>query len=202
MIALLFRFDFNSMNNSLLPPIYQKEIKSEKIMRVCLAFIFLVSVAFLVGIIFMLPSYFTLVFSRADVLRRLDAQERTFARQDTAALEQSIGTINKRAGSYQANEFIRKRIAPLLIHLATADTAAIKLSYLDLQGANDGIFTLTLHGMARTRDNLLEYIRRLKEVSEFAVVRSPISNLLRETDAPFELEIDLKKDAYFYVPKP
>ncbi len=191
-----------SMNYSLLPISYQKEIRREKIMRIGLLFVLLISTVFFVGIIFMLPSYFTLVFSRADVLRRLDAEQKALARQDTAALEQSIGAVNGHANAYKDNEAMRKRLGPIMVHLAAADTTSIRLSYIDFHSSNGGMFTITLNGVAITRDALLAYIQNLKEVPEFAAVHSPISNLLKEIDVPFSLEVDIKKDSYYYVPKP
>lgn len=184
---------------SLLPPIYYKEIRREKIFRLSVLFLILISGVLLVGIIFIFPSYFTLMFSTEDILRRWDAEQQSFERQDITSFEETVAKINKQSALYLNNENRRYQLAPLLVRIAEADDKNIRLNKINLQPENGGSFHIVISGTAATRDALLEYTQKLKNTPEFGLIRSPIKNLLKESEVPFEMDIVVKKDAYFYV---
>lgn len=188
--------------NTLLPTIYHKTVRREKIFRLITMFFLLLSAVAVSGIVFLFPSYFVLIFSRDDVLRRLDVQQRAFERQDISSFEESIATINRRAATLQKSESLRHALAPLLARIADVDTVGIRLQSIDLRANTQGSFIFVLRGTATTRDAFLSYVKQLKGISVFSSVRSPISNILKESDVQFELEIAINKDSYFYVAQP
>lgn len=183
---------------NLLPQIYRKEIRKEKIFRASFMFFVLVSGVLFVGIILMLPSYFTLMFSATDVLRRWDVEKKTFDRQDVASFEEMITRINQRVTLYTNNENRRHRVTDLLVGIAGADNKEVRLTNINLRSETDGSFTFIITGTATTRDAFLSYVQRLKGVPQFSSVNYSISNLLRESDVAFELDISIHKESYFY----
>lgn len=183
---------------SLLIDKYKKEIYREKILRLSFVFISLVSGTVFIFIIFMLPSYFALIFATNDTFLRLDAQKKNIELQDINFFEEVTRKINKRADLYVANESRRYQLSTLLIRISNITGNDIQLKSIDLK-SDGGLFVFVLRGVASTRDSFLSYTQKLKSAPEFSSVRSPISNLLREFDAPFEVEVFIKKDAYFYV---
>ena len=184
---------------SLLPQIYQKEIRREKIFRLCFLFFSFASEVLLIGIIFMLPSYFSLIFSANEVLRRWDAEKQAFERQDITSFEDTITQINRRAMLYTNNENKRYHLARLLVRVAEADDKYIHLNSINLQSENDGSFKFAIRGSATTRDAFISYIQRLKDTPEFLSVYSPISNLLRESNISFAIDILIKQESYYYA---
>lgn len=158
----------------------------------------LVSGALSVGIILMLPSYFTLMFSATDVLRRWDVEKKAFDRQDIASFEEMITKINQRVSLYTNNENRRHHLTDLLLGIAGADNKEIRLNSINLRSETDGSFTFILMGTATTRDAFLSYAQRLKAVPQFSSVNYSISNLLRESDVAFELDVSISKESYFY----
>lgn len=198
------RFGFNtiSMNNSLLPALYAKEVRREKIARLIALFFVGTSIIFFVGGVFLITSYFTLVFSKQDVLRRLDAEEQSLARQDIKTLEAYISASNKRSLTHTKNELRRHALSPLLRELARIDTAGVKLSSLLFSRKPDGTFSLAMKGNADTRDLFLAYAREAKAISLFDTLDSPVANLLSETNVLFELTATIKKQSFFYDEKP
>src|SRR3989344_2283356 len=147
---------------SLLPQIYQKEIRREKIVRLCFLFFSFTSEVLLIGIIFMLPSYFSLIFSANEVLRRWDAEKQAFERQDITSFEDTITKINQRTMLYTNNENRRHNLSRLLVRVAEADDKNIHLNSINLQSGNEGAFKFVIRGTASTRDAFLSYIQRLK----------------------------------------
>lgn len=184
---------------NLLPETYQKVIRREIILRLLFVFIVLISIVIVIAIVFMLPSYFALRFSTADVFRRLDTENKTFERQNIGSFEDTVRKINERIGFYVANEHRRYALAPLLVQIANMTDTNIILNSIDLRSENKGLFIFDLKGIASTRDAFLSYVQKLKGAPEFSEVRSPISNLLRESKVPFEIEVLIKKESYFYV---
>ena len=65
-----------------------------------------------------------------------------------------------------------------------------------------GAFVVSLQGNATTRNAFLEYIQSLENADGVAVVRSPVDNLLRETDVLFSIDVVLNKEFYSYVANP
>ncbi len=183
---------------TLLPASYTNEVRREKIFRLAFLFVVFVCLGILVGIVFMLPSYFAVVFSKNDVLRQLSTQQEVFAKHNVSAIEAEITRVNDLAHLYQHNETGRKSLAPLLLRLSDG-AANVKFINLSLQQNASGQFVFALEGIAQKRDDLLAYIERLKKAPEFDSVRSPISNLLRDTNAHFMVEVVLKREYYDVV---
>src|SRR3989344_4316184 len=183
---------------SLLPQEYTKEIRREKILRSAVVMFGIFDITLLFGIVFLLPSYFALTFSQDDVARRLRVQQESLARQNVQALEDAIRRVNTLAISHQRNESRRKSVAPLLLRLAAADIRGVALRTAHLFEDKTGAFVVSLQGNATTRNAFLEYIQSLENADGVAVVRSPVDNLLRETDVLFSIEVVLNKEFYSY----
>ena len=184
--------------NLLLPELYKKRLRREKIARLAIFFIGWIAAVLVIGIIAMLPSYFSLVFLQDDVQRRLKSQEESFARHDVTSLENKINTINTLLASYQKNELLRHFVAPLILKISNAAEPSIALSSLELEKKSGGVFILTLRGKANVRNDLLSYIDQFKMMPEFSSVRSPVSNILQSKDVSFTLEITPRTDFYGY----
>src|SRR3989344_5796435 len=120
------------MANSFLPPIYQKALRREKILRLSSAFLGLLSSVAFLCVIFLLPSYFMLAFSKDDVLRRLKTQEEVLAKKELKKLEEKIGGVNRLAAAYRKGEDGRKNISPILAGIANSAPEAVKFSAITL----------------------------------------------------------------------
>src|SRR3989338_335997 len=155
---------------NLLPQIYRKEIRREKIFRASFMLFVLISGALFVGIILMLPSYFMLMFSASDVLRRWDVEKKAFDRQDISSFEEMITKINQRISLYTNNENRRHHLTDPLLGIAGADNKEIHLNSINLQSETDWSFAFIIMGTATTRDAFLSYAQRLKGVSQFLSV--------------------------------
>ncbi|OGF73626.1 hypothetical protein A3J56_00605 [Candidatus Giovannonibacteria bacterium RIFCSPHIGHO2_02_FULL_46_20] len=190
------------MGISLLSKEYTKEVRREKILRSAVVIFGIINTVLLVGIIFMLPSYFTLTLSQEEVARRLQAQQESFARQNVNVIEEKIQKINALAALHQKNENNRRRVAPLLLGLASSDIPGVELRTARLSEDESGSFVVLLQGRAATRNAFLTYEKSIENIDGIAAVHSPVSNLLHEADVLFELEAVLNKEFYSYVKNP
>jgi hypothetical protein len=131
----------------LLPQIYSKILKREKlILRIFLICVF-TGFIFLSGLIFLLPSYFSLVFSLDDVLRSLNTEEVSIKRKNVEDIESKISSANFRIDSYFTGESKRKSFSELLLLLIIPASDEIKLTSIEFKksGSNEFIFYLQIH---------------------------------------------------------
>ena len=178
---------------------YQKEFWREKAARLIIALLAFVGTTTFIGAIFMLPSYFVLALSHDDVLRRLKAAEEVLATKEIAGVEAEIRAVNYKITNYEKSESRRYALSPILIKIAKTMPADIKISGINLGPSDASSFTITMTGEAQKREGLLKFIDNLRLIKEFDSVYSPVTNLLKEINAPFRLEIKLKSEVYGHV---
>lgn len=175
---------------------YEKAVRSEKIYKLSSAFLALLSLSVLVWIVCMTPSYFVIVFSKDDILRRVDVEEAVLARRKLGDLEAETAKINKIISDYGNNEAKRRSFSDLLISVFRASPQGIGIENVALSKNKDGVFILNLQGVASTREELISYISALQKIPAFSEVNSPISNLLEESNAKFNLDLKIKPESY------
>lgn len=184
---------------TLLTAEYEKIIRKEKILRLISGFVIILNVALLFGLVFMTPSYFLLVLSKDDILRRLESSKEGFEKKSFKTADDDIKSVNFLVSGYENDQNKRRELAPILSKFASVSRPEIKISYLNLRKTNEGAFSLLIRGKASIREAFLAYLENLKSLPEAESVVSPISNLLKDRDSDFSLEIKLKKETYNYV---
>jgi|SRR3989344_1012755 len=182
--------------SGLLPESYIRAFKMEKIFRFCLGAILYVSLVFIFGITLLIPSYFTLKFSLNDTLRQLETQELSIRRRNAENLEKDIISLNSMLRDYNRNELKKFSFSELLSSFINFSAPGIKINGMDFDKNQNGEFFVRLSGEAVLRNDIIIYTGVLKNLKEVSEVRSPITNLLKETNASFIMEADIKKEFY------
>jgi len=185
----------------LIPDKYEKIFKREKTLKLSFAFVVLLATLVLSLVVFMLPSYFVLVFSEEDVLRRLKAAEEVFEKKELKNTEALVRTVNTSVSIYEKNEKRKKELSSLLIKLFNATPPEVKVSSINLQRDEKGIFEMSINGFATKREDFLKYMVALEKNEAISSIDSPITNLLKETDAIFKIGLKIKPEFYSYVGK-
>lgn len=180
----------------LLPLIYSKTFKREKIISASFLIFVFSGIIFLSGFIFILPSYFALVFSLDDVLRRMDTEEISLKRKDVDGLESKISYVNSLIDSYFDGESKRKSFSSLLFSLTNSVSNEIKLTSIEFQRDASKDFVFHIRGEALNRNALILYSQKLRQIDQVKELRSPISNLLQETNIKFLLETTINPKYY------
>ncbi|OGF62770.1 hypothetical protein A2662_00190 [Candidatus Giovannonibacteria bacterium RIFCSPHIGHO2_01_FULL_45_33] len=175
---------------------YEKAVRSEKIYKLSSAFLILLSLSVLVWIVCMAPSYFVIILSKDDILRRVDVEEAVLARRKLGDLEAETVKINKIISDYGSNEAKRRSFSGLLISVFRASPQGISIDGVVLSKNKDGVFILNLQGNASVREELISYVSVLEKLPAFSEVDSPISNLLEESNARFNLNLKINPEAY------
>lgn len=154
------------------------------------------SFVFVCGLVFLTFSYFSLRFSLNDTLRQLNTEQTSVSRRNADNLEKEISSLNSMLRDYSHNEFRKFSFSSLLTSLLSASFGGIRINGIDFDKNQEGIFFIRLSGEAALRGDLIAYEKLLKNLKEISAVRSPISNLLKDSNAPFVIELDIKKEFY------
>jgi len=177
---------------------YIKLARREKIARLAFALELLLAFSLLTGIVFMLPAYLSLALSKNEVLRLRVATEEVLLRKNLEEAGEKSDALNKIVASFDASEARRRNILPVVMRIAENTPEEIDILLLKLEPEKSGVFRITLNGKSKTRDVFLKYVENLKKLEIAEAVNSPITNLLKETDVVFALDIKLKKTSYSY----
>ncbi len=184
-----------------LPKKYSKIFIVEKVLRgASIVFLVLISV-FFIGTIFLLPSFFSLKLVAGDILRNAEVEEALLEKKDVASLEKEISFVNTALDSYEKNSMKSRSFSGFLSKFINLAPSGIRLDRIDFSQAKDGSFFLKLFGEASLRENIISYTESMRDIEEIKEIKSPLSNLLKNENAPFVLEADIKSDFYEYKNK-
>lgn len=184
---------------TLLTARYEKNIRKEKISRLLFGFLIILNMAILFGLAFMTPTYFLLILSKDDILRRLEAAKEGFEKKSFKNADDEIKSVNLLISDYENDQKRRKELAPILIKISSISSPEIRISHLNFRKVNEGVFSFLIQGNASRREPFLDYLSALRSLPEVDAVASPISNLLKDRDLDFSLEVKFKKEIYDYA---
>jgi len=182
----------------LLPKVYSQAFKKEKIIKRIFIVLVLWGLFLVLGIVFLLPSYFTLVFSLNDVLRSLSTEEVAIKMKDVEGLESKISYTNSLLDSYFLGVSRQKLFSELFLVLTGNISNGIKLTGIEFQKATGEGFLFLLRGEAVTRNSLIMFSQKIRQLPQVKDLRSPISNLLQDTEVKFLLEVLINSQFYEY----
>ncbi|HEY4521569.1 MAG TPA: hypothetical protein VJH05_00285 [Candidatus Paceibacterota bacterium] len=182
----------------LLPKVYSQEFKKEKIIKRIFIVFILWGLFLAFGVVFLLPSYFTLVFSLDDVLRSLGTEEVAIKRKNVEGLESTISYTNSLLDSYFLGVSKQKSFSELLFSLTKNVSNGVKLTGVEFQKSTGGEFVFLIRGEAATRNSLILFSQKIRQLPEVKDLRSPVSNLLQETEVKFLLEALINPQFYEY----
>ena len=172
---------------NLLPDEYKKQIRKEyrrRILIVALIFTFLTEI---VSVILLVPSYFisnTKYYSVESHLPKDVLADKTESLKTSDIIKKINDKIDllriSSAGKAQINKLINS------IVVEKYSTIAIRSISYEMRGDTAKIDVL---GVARSRESLLGFVDRLKKDKYFAEVYSPVSNLVKDKDIDFSIQI-------------
>lgn len=111
--------------------------------------------------------------------------------QGFSSYNQEVRKINQITHSVVTSGQNFQPIASDLLELANTMPTGIKLSTLDLDRPN---LKMTLSGVAKSRDDLLNYQEKIKEISWVDKIDTPASQLFQKENIDFGFTITLKKE--------
>lgn len=177
---------FFMLNLNLLPPNEKRDFRYELHRRVVSFFGFWL---FIYGVIFgvlALPAYFFAVFQLVEVERSRDAEIAALKASGGGVIEEKINAFNQRLRFLVKREEERQSVVPLIAGVFSEIPKGVDVSLFKLDIRRGEAILL---GKAKTRDALLRFITALRADSMVGSVSSPVSNIIKEEDIDFSLNL-------------
>ncbi len=178
---------------NLLPPSSQKRLTREYLAR-----LLLVSEVALIGIVIIsivaaLPSYISASARRSVLEKQKAIAEGSAARATEGNVAESLKKIQAlldRAVEYANPVTPTDHIEALL----RARTSGITFSLINYQATSPKQITISVNGIAETRNNLVAFISGLRSIPTFSKVDLPVSDLADADHIPFTLGLTVAPD--------
>jgi hypothetical protein len=173
---------------NLLPPSALRGLRKEYLYRLLLASMIALLAIACMSILLIFPSYVAVSARRSVVEREQaasDASPNHAARDSVLASLSSIKKLLDRASKLENASVPTDYLTPLLL----GRPAGITFSSVSYQQKSGAAATITLEGIAITRDNLVGFITALRAMKNFSAVDLPVSDLADSVDIPFTITL-------------
>ncbi len=111
--------------------------------------------------------------------------------QDAATQQKTLTTVSKALAVFvEPTQAEPTAVLREVLAVKPGGITLTEFSYTHVSGTE---YVAVIHGRAASRKTLVEFTDSLKANKLFASVESPITNVIRDTDAPFSITIGLAK---------
>ncbi len=174
---------------NVLPDILKEEIKIEYRSRrliVILLFVLLVQISFLV---LLFPSWLISRYKEQEMLGQSNSQKSSITSKNADSIMQTISDTNSGIGAINTT-FKYEKVAPLWNEIIAARSKSVSLLQLTYVSTGPSSATLSVRGISATREALVSFVKKLGDSKTFLNVDSPISNLAKDKDIDFTVNLD------------
>ena len=197
---------------NVLPDIFKKEIKSEYYLRrLIVVFIFVVFVQ-IVSLIFVFPSWLVSFYRQNEVSAEMNSEQSAAVSKNVNDILQTIDKTNQNLGII-SGAFSYSAVLPLVENIISYKTSAITLTDFTYDNSAVGqigngtmsqttagqapatsasgrTVPMSVSGIAKTREDLVGFVKKLEDSSVFSDVVSPISNLTKDKNINFVINLN------------
>lgn len=172
----------------LLTPEIRLQVAREYSLRRSVLILTALVAVLMVALIGLLPSYLISQLKQEEIAVRANSTLSTEEQGNTSAwlasFNAKLGILSGGLEASQVSSVIEKVIAErgTGISLTQFNWSEVK-----------GVATLSIVGVARDRQALLAFEKRLKEAKDFGSVTLPVSSLAKESDISFQMNLSLQK---------
>ncbi len=172
---------------NLLPKLERKKIDREYKMRIAIIYLFFVSTAIFIGLILLLPSYFIAdineKYAKKEIIDLENSTENTEREEINSMLRDTKEKLELIAQTEDS-----RYIHSIIDELSNALSGEILISNMVYREPNsEGAYSLSVEGVAKTRDSFITFTKLLDEIFEDVVF--PPQILASEKDIGFNLSI-------------
>ena len=144
-------------------------------------------------VIFALLAGALLLLVKAQLSKNLiEIQSRQILAAEYVTVNESVRVLDQQLARVETLQKMAMSPSALLRDLAARTPSGVAVTSLRFEVTTG---KMNVNGIAATRENLLAYEAALKGSPFVKQLESPISNLFRRTDAPFQFEIQLNVEA-------
>jgi len=174
---------------NLLPPGQKQIVEKEYKFRLGSAYILLMSIVVVIGVVLLLPSYFFVDTRESVAESELSTLQSSSESTEREAIREELLLTKKYLGELTKDE-ARAPLYTVIDKVSIHSDKAINISTVSYTRVEvENISTLSVGGVAPTRDALLGFKRALEEDELFDEVVLPVSSLAKDEDIDFNIQI-------------
>ncbi|TSD03140.1 MAG: hypothetical protein Athens071416_201 [Parcubacteria group bacterium Athens0714_16] len=181
---------------NLLPKKEKDFIKKEYLIRLIIVFLSLLMVSMLLFVVFLIPSYISLVVKENTAIEQINLVKKSVQNKDNAEVEKKLNLIMVKTAVLK--RYVEETsLGDVIYAIVKNKPNGIYISdilYNKIQKKDAIEKVITVQGTSETRDELLVFKESLIDVQYFKEVNLPLSNLTKDSDVSFLINIILKDD--------
>ena len=173
---------------NLIPESLKEKIKTEyRLRRLILVFIFtlFIQATFL---IFLYPSWLISSQKENEMVLQTEKMNQSQLTSNISSTTNFIKSLNAKL-SIMDSTFEYPQVVPIVNIILSQKTGSIHIDEFSYTTISNATSTLTLNGISNTRESLVSFVRDLKNSGKFKVVDLPISNLAKNKDISFLINL-------------
>ena len=177
---------------NLLPENLKKQITKEYKLRLFIVAMFSLIIVQASFLVFLFPSWLVSNYKEKDFSSRNDEVNKSLSALDISSTTAFIKSLNARL--VVINDGLEyPRLVPVVDTILSKKTPSIKIGavYYTSNSATTG--TLTVSGVSSTREALVSFADKIKEVEYLKKVDLPISNLAKDKNIEFSINMNIEK---------
>lgn len=174
---------------NLLPENLKNEIRSEYGFRrlvLIMSFVLLIEVS---SIIFISPSWFSSYYNEKDAMISDDSQKSELDKK-VASTTELVKTLNKKISILKDNESYHKPIK-YLDSIIENKSSSIKINQFSYSLSSITTASILIEGLSSDRESLISFVDSLKQTGLFKTVDSPVSNLAKDKNIRFSINLTI-----------
>jgi len=176
--------------SNLLPESNKKKIKIEYTLRVVgVALIFLAITLFFISVS-LIPSYFLSENKTEIVEERIESLKSYIKKRQESGANRILFDTNEKLFVLDKSEDLK--ISKLIKSIVDEKNSSILITAIILRDVGEENKSIFINGDAASRDDLLSFRESIESTDLFSEVNLPISNLAKNKDINFNLEIKLR----------
>jgi hypothetical protein len=147
---------------------------------------FLLGSAALSGAAFLLPSYFLARLQADQAANFLDASQKAVNAGSAGGAPGILAVFSERVAIMKT--YVRDPVTSRILSTMTVEpTNGVSLNKIEITPSEGGKGTVSLSGIAATRESLLAFVQKLQNKNIFSGVSLPVSDLASGSQIPFSL---------------
>ena len=143
-------------------------------------------------LIFLSPSWVNSFFREKEIVYQLDEIDKSSSYQDANTTSLIIESTNVKLKIINT-DLEYPKVVPLIRSILSNKIYGISINGLSYKSSEATKATIIVSGVSKSRESLIAYVNALKKSDIFSVVDLPISNLAKDKDVDFSINLTVSQ---------
>ena len=173
---------------NLLPDNLKDKIKSEYRLRFWTVVLLLIIFLEVVLLVFIFPSWLTSFNKENDLISEVNKVNKSQLKNDTDPIIAEIRDLNLKLNIINTTLQYRE-VLPLAGTIISKKPRAIRITGFDYAGTGTSTADVVVRGISATREDLVSFVKTLKDTKTFKDAVLPVSNLAKDKNISFSINL-------------